>query len=281
MFGKKGHLKPAWSYKASGVLWRLVPAAGGILIGEVRDVDRKRTSFLALNERSGKPLWRDKTFGEDWWIGIEAVGHSVLFLHLFATPDLPEHRGIIAVDTGSGELLWSDPGLKFEWLDGDLVTASRSTAAEREILRVDGRTGTMMQAEAMSRGSSAERGDVVAPLPIAGISGAGNPAAVLLRSSVQRPLLGNVAEYINHTDYIVFCYVSGSAAEARENSRQYISIVERENGVVVYDAMVQENLSALMPGNFFVAGGLLLYVRGRSELVAVPLQHIPSESTER
>ncbi len=283
MFGRKGHVKPAWSYKASGVLWRLVPAAGGILISEVRDVDRKQTSFAALDERTGKPLWRDKSFGEDWWIGIEAVGNSVLFLHLFATPELPEHRGIIAVDTGSGELLWSERSLKFEWLEGDVVTASRSSATGSETVRLDSRSGTLMKGNSQSR-LSAEGGrdDVIAPIPITGVSSTSNPAAGLLRSSITRTLLGDVAEYIEYGEYLVFCYVAGTPGENQQiRAEQYITVANRQDGSVVYDALMNENIAAIMPGNFFVAGGMLLYVRGRSELIALHLQHVNPESTKR
>lgn len=283
MFGRKGHLKPAWSYHATGVLWRLVPAAGGILIGEVRDVDGKKTWFVALDERTGTPLWRDKTFGEDWWIGIEAVGNAVLYLHTFAKPDMPHHRGIIAVDIASGEQLWHKPDVTFEWLDNGVVTASRTTSTGKETLYLDACTGTSITASGTPRQQpDNERADLASPIPVSGFAGQGNMLAGVLRSTFKRTLLDQAAEYIDYHGYVVFSYLAASQrGKQQTNPDQFISVLRRHDGSLLYDAIMNDNTPALLPGNFFVASGTLLFVRNRSELIALHLPPISPESTIR
>src|SRR5450759_102613 len=105
LFQKK-QLKPAWSYTTEGVLWRLLFSETNFIVGEDRDTEKKEVSFFCLNASNGDVLWKDISFAEPWWIGIEGIVHGKVFLHGFKKPDMPEHGRIIAVDLGTGRELW-------------------------------------------------------------------------------------------------------------------------------------------------------------------------------
>ena len=83
-FLKDQKLKPTWEYKVDGLIWRVIPAESGKIVGEVRNVTKKATSFFCLNQMTGEVFWEDLKFGERWWIGIEAIHKDVILLHGFA-----------------------------------------------------------------------------------------------------------------------------------------------------------------------------------------------------
>src|SRR5713101_5946050 len=106
--GKTNEIRVAWQYTTGGKLWRLYPSASGRIVVEDRDVERKKVSFTCLDQMTGRVLWTDLQFAEKWWITIDSIYHDVLFLHEYATPDMPEHKKIHAVDVESGRLSWSN-----------------------------------------------------------------------------------------------------------------------------------------------------------------------------
>ena len=99
---------PAWKYRTKGILWRVGPVGPASLAGEVRDPERKEVRFFCLDRLTGRVRWEGKQFGDPWWVGIECGIENVLLLHGYAHPDMPGHRGLIAVDTFTGDVLWSN-----------------------------------------------------------------------------------------------------------------------------------------------------------------------------
>ena len=61
-------LKPHWLYSTDNILWRIMFSHNGIIIGEDRNTETKMVTFFCLDASNGKPLWKNKTFNEQWWI---------------------------------------------------------------------------------------------------------------------------------------------------------------------------------------------------------------------
>ena len=138
---KRGGLRPSWEFTTQGDIWRLHPASGGRLVGEERDAVRKAVSFFCLDLTAGKPMWAGRNFGEPWWTGIEAVHEETVIIHGFATPDLPEHRGVAAVDLVTGDLLWQDAAIAYWGATGDCVYAGRVARGGMISEEIEIRTG--------------------------------------------------------------------------------------------------------------------------------------------
>jgi len=103
-------------------------------VGEARDQDQKLVSFFALNAQSGVPLWRDLRLDEPWWAGIEAASDGVVLLHRFATPDMPQHKGILALDLKSGAQLWENRDVTFWFIRDGSVVAHRAVFEKRIVV---------------------------------------------------------------------------------------------------------------------------------------------------
>jgi hypothetical protein len=85
-FLKDQRLGATWTYKVDGVIWRVIPAESGKIVGEVRNVAKKTASFFCLNQMTGEVFWEDLKFDERWWIGIETIHEDIILLHGFSTP---------------------------------------------------------------------------------------------------------------------------------------------------------------------------------------------------
>src|SRR5215510_2177296 len=111
--GRKGRLTPAWKFDSGGTIWRIHPTDSENIIGEVRDLERKKTTFFCIDRYSGEVRWEKRSFVDDWWVGVETVRNGKVFLHGYVVPDLPGHKSIIAVDITTGNKVWENEDLTF------------------------------------------------------------------------------------------------------------------------------------------------------------------------
>jgi hypothetical protein len=113
----------------------------GVFVGESRNPALKQTTFFCLNEQSGEVMWDEVSLQESWWIGIEAIHRDRVFLHGYSTPDLPDHKGIQALDLFTGKTVWYHADLRFLFCNEDTLHASQDTTRGRLCLRLDYRNG--------------------------------------------------------------------------------------------------------------------------------------------
>lgn len=274
---KGSSLKPAWIYKADGIVWRLVPSTGGFLVGEERDVEKKTVRFFCLDSEEGKPLWQRLTFEEQWWIGIEAVHGGVVFLHAFASPDLPEHRGITAVDLERGLTLWSSPDLAFHAVHGTSLYVTKWGPGGAVLLAVDPRTGSVArQLDPGEKVPPALEGSlpegVVFPVPVDLLADNSHGGREIQASVSTESLVGPV-EAVNEDNLTVFSYHERADTAANEPPRfnRLLRILDRRTGTPVFEETLEAGVGAVVPDSFFLYNDTLLYVKDRRTITAVRL----------
>ncbi len=274
-------IRPAWHYKASGVIWRLVPTSSGKLIGESRNLEKKEASFFCVNRKTGEVLWEGATFGEQWWIDIEAVHEDTLLLHKFATPELPEHQSIIAVDVLTGTRLWQNDELKLEAVTEKALYAARWTErGDRQILGLDYRTGKILEnLEEMKSGGLAIPDpqipgvqDPEMPEPVFDLTTHNSPTNISIREHYNPELLAGDVECIERPRHLIFSYYEAASPTSKDTLNNILKILERQSGTIAFSETICRNLSAAVPENFFVQDDMLFFVRERAELIAIGLQ---------
>lgn len=113
---------------------------------ELRDATRQRVCFARIDAETGTRRWHIDSPGPAWWTRLVAVVGGVVFLHTYPNPELPEPRGLLALDAATGEVRWRYPDGVFGGSDGRQVRISRlGDGLERSTeLRylADGRPGT-------------------------------------------------------------------------------------------------------------------------------------------
>lgn len=272
---RKGKRNPLWVHTVEGIIWQVVPTGRGVLICETRDLEAKMTRFAGVNQTNGRGMWRNSSFGEQWWLGVETVCGGVLLLHKFAQPDMPEHRGLIAVDVESGRQLWQNDDVKFEGADGDSLFASRRGLAGEQFFQFDVRSGDALQAvtpSAMQReipvGETEKR---LFPIPLMNLQMEHSTigARILPHCNIEK-VVGAV-EYVELGDALAFSVHERGSSSTPEQLLLDHRLVILSNSDIIFSDIITRNAPASVPDSFFVENDVLFFVQERTKLTAVHL----------
>jgi hypothetical protein len=272
LFGRN-RIKPLWQYRSTGLLWHVRPASLEVLVGEERDPDRKEATFFSINRVTGRVHWRDKQFGDSWWTGIEAVQGDVLLVHGFATPSMPQHRGLIAIDLFSGRELWKRDDVQYAALASNevrVIDADRNSECSLDLHTGEQRGGMGDLPENLPAGSQES---MIFPVPLEFVHRqnpqlGSNVQALLAEIRTVGPI--DVAEHGNL--YVVNFHENRNASDSgRPLMNNVLVVVDRKRQKVVFSTVLDEALRQLVPESFFIHGNLLFCIAGRHTLLALPL----------
>ncbi len=276
-------IKPTWRYTPGGILWRVFPSHAEVLVGEERDINRKEAVFFCVVKRTGELQWEKRSFGEKWWIGIESIGRDVVYLHRFAQPDMPGHRGIIAVDLRTGRELWREDDLTLERTFATGVTATRMTLNGREQISLDARTGDRiaatvngdsidMQPLAEARIDFPENAD--GPL-------AGYPELMPFQDAIPHSgVRAGPLEFLQVGSQVVMAYheLVRPAPDADTIFRHFLTVGDSASAAILFRDTVASGAAGIVPDAFFVQDGMLFYVKERKSLIALTLSHADAQA---
>jgi hypothetical protein len=248
-----------------------------MLVGEERNIVSRTASFFCVGQ-SGT-LWKGKNFGEPWWTGIETVHRGVLFLHGFATPDLPGRKGITAVDCTTGDMLWNKADLTFLAAEGDTVYSSHDAPDGPVVALIDHRTGAHVRDE--GRGIDALRN-----VPRAGLASEDvqypivlsdddlSPLSAIVRKHSSTAAAGRSVEYAEHGPFVVIVYYTenDTARAGATTYSQVLDIVDRDSGTRVMHETLDESVASPSFDTFLVQADTLYFVSDRKTLSAVELR---------
>ncbi len=274
-------LRPSWSYTTSGVLWRLLFSETNFIVGEDRDTAAKNVSFFCLNAANGDVLWKNVSFGEPWWIGIDAVVRDKVFLHGFKRPDMPEHGKIVAVDLGTGRELWRNNDYAFLYATFDRVIAFRDMFERRLYYELDAATGEFMQElnEAPADLYETQNGrhgrdNFLFPESLTDDASDYSLVAPMIDKHCTRSAIRGTVEYARSSGKLVFNY---HAIQSRDDERNLevlqnrLCIVDEESGKQVYADIINSSTSGAVPDSFFVDEATAYYIKEKNTLIAVSI----------
>ncbi|MBI3194607.1 MAG: DUF4905 domain-containing protein [Ignavibacteriae bacterium] len=275
-FFKQAKLHSTWNYETNGVLWRLLPTTNHVFVGEDRNLETKKVTFFCLDAVSGKILWNNLSFTEPWWISIEGVYENTVFLHEFATPDMPDHKKIYAVNVHTAQILWVNEELQFHFAYREFVYGSKIGFERRHYFRLDSTNGNIvgeinavefqqLQSEAFDSTSNnlvfaKEVGDV-AELKES------YKNIVLRVLNVQQPI-----ECISQNGNLILSLYTVVTEKMNSNTQleQQVIIADRE-GRLLYRDTVNERMKIPHPDSVMMMNGIVYYIKNKKSLIAVKL----------
>lgn len=102
-------MSPFIDHQFKSLVWRFeIDSISDNILVETRDASSKRVYFSSISLETGKANFEDIQTDERWLTGLEAAYDGVLLLHNYQSDAGPAHKGIIAVNETSGEILWRD-----------------------------------------------------------------------------------------------------------------------------------------------------------------------------
>ena len=271
-------LHPAWHYAAHGTLWQIQVGSPRFLLGEARDQEKKTVSFFSIDRETGEVHWEGVNPVGSWWAGVEGIFGEIVLFHGFATPDLPIHKGIFAVDGRNGTLLWSEPVLRFLWCSGGIVGA-RPIAGEsggETLLGLE--TGRVMEGktvEGYPLPSSRSAAETAAfPSSLGQFTDSEPDLVDALRRAVPSGAVRETLAAIFTDAKAIVEYAVNLSTPDRQSHRVVIAVFDRKTGRRLFEATVLPDTPIGQPEPFFVQGGILFYVADRTSLYAVRLGNI-------
>ena len=272
-------LSVAWRQQVKGVLWRILPDHEGGLIGEERDPAARSVSFFRVLVSSGEMVWSGVTAPGGWWTGIEGLAQGALLIHGFASPDLPGHRGLTALDLRTGASLWSDEDVVFVAAVDGVAYGLRGRSDRRGLVGRHLTTGALIDEGPVDEGHLQDlvrRWQAETPSPVA------LPEPVEVgkdEHTFASRLLAGAAMVEGGLETLRFGGMTVTAHHERAQAvrpgrpvyRRVLSVFGGGGATPVYREILDDNLTMPVPEAFFMVGQTLLFVKGRRTLCAVHL----------
>jgi hypothetical protein len=276
-----GKIKPEWEFRPGALIWRLFCTSTDRIIGEARDQKSKSVSFFCLDARSGAALWKDLKLDEPWWIGIEAVHKDVLICHGFARPDMPQHKGLLGIDSESGKLLWKNEEFSYWFSSEDKVYGQRYLFEKRIGCALDLRSGTLLneysgdleQLQTLERESrERERDDnLVFPEPYNPDDLDSAVTVKLARLLDGKKSVQSIEHLLHRGLLIVDYYRLTGAAEGEPALVNVLEVFDAEKGKTLHKETIASGTAIPAPDAFFVKDDFLYYIKNRTILKALRL----------
>lgn len=283
-FRKRGGAT-AWVYKTEGVVWRLVPTEAGVFVGEDRLLHEKRVSFFCLDRATGSVAWERVTVGEKWWVGIEAVHRDRVFLHGFSQPDIPDRKGIVALDLTTGRPAWSNMELRYLLAADESVFASKDTFAGRVVHELDFRTGSTLRTwendpEEMKTAVLNTQGitntGVLFPSPFDERNFPEEVAHKLVHKYCPPGTVVGAIDLLEYEDMYFYSYHEKEDQHGR--LQHLLRVADKRTGSALFSESLDRNLRSATPDSFFVQDRMLYFVKDRSLLTAVAIQRLKRQA---
>jgi hypothetical protein len=278
-------LKPKWRFAPSGkenIVWKLLISPNGILTGEARDVEAKTGSLFAINVATGKVLWKEKRTDEAWWFGSELATERTLYLSNFRKPDMPEARGVIAIDIQTGNQRWEQPDVTLLFENGGRTYVARQRFSGREYFALDAHSGDIL--ESYGEDESTIRA-------IASMVNEQDEHSVFTTPLVPEhdlyPMIGEMIhelmnvedvrgaiDYAEFGKYLVFSYhdrMKSPDAMLKNLLKNELRVLDREDGSVAFADVLNAETPFPIPENFFINRGILIYVKNKQEVLGIEL----------
>ncbi len=240
----------------------------GRILGEDRNTDKKSVTFFCINAVNGLPLWSNKTFDEQWWIGLDGVTNDRIFLHGFRKPDMPEHKNIIAVDLKSGDLLWQNKECTFLAIQHPFVFGFKDMFERRLYYKIEGATGEILEEltalpSGIEPNMQYEKTDFQFPQPL-------TENVEHMWNEVRKGNEFAAAEYIDAgKQWIITLYTRHSDPD--NGLKNSLVIIDTTTKKKVYSDVLNEFTPYAVPDSFFLDRNTLYYIKERKTLVALTL----------
>ncbi len=136
-------IKKLYSFTNKRQIWRLLPAGENIIIEE-RDPEKKEAFFNCIEMETGKVIFKNLQLEEKFWIGIEKISCGIILFHKYEKPDLPRHKGILAFNIETKNVLWENPDLNYLFVYDQKVYCYRDKFEGRLFFTLDIKTGSLL-----------------------------------------------------------------------------------------------------------------------------------------
>lgn len=247
----------------------------GILVAELRDIDRKVTEFIGIDLSSGSLLWKNDQLEEKWWTNLNVIYRDTVLLQQFARPDMPTTGKIFVLDLSTGKLLWQNPEVSFINAARETIFCSKKSFPSETIVGFNFRTGVeqeISKSEIPDEYFSVQS-EFTVPEPI------DEPIEDFQAAIAQRDVLGQkipsdarraMIMKLGQVDVIGFHIPSGKDPKGAALYDARL-IVTDAKGKIIFEDIADKKVYVPLSDFYFGVEGKLIYVKNSDEIIAVKL----------
>ena len=282
----RNKLKPGLVYSQKGNIWR-IHFHGDVLACETRDLTSKQVYFFSLNFKTNELYLKEYQVEEKWWVEIESLNNSIIFLNYFKTPELPEHLGITAVDLKTGENKWTNTDLTYWFSTNTDVYAVKELFEKKLYFRLDVKTGELSEEfkdegieQYLAELQNVQESKRYSNLINAEIYDKNNSSipAHIKRYLDERfydiRILGSI-EFIEFNNYLVYNYHKDEGVNLKDlnlrNLTNILEVYDTQNKSIVYSDTLNKQAFNYVPDSFFINEGYLFFIKEKRELAVINL----------
>lgn len=244
-----------------GIVWNtLVSEKSSLLLLELRNPEKKRTTFAAFDYKTNQLLWDDLLFEEPWWINLSAAAGDIAFFTVYTETNNPDQKSLVAYKVSARTILW--------WQNDFSLVA----AGEKSVTGYSHKFGLKQLSLDIDSGkvisglidTPPQNLSVIRPFHYRdGEPGFETVKLYLSRIMKQVPVMG--LDYLEADGFIfISCYM-------QERGLANYLIVLTADGDVVMNEKAGENLKGIGIDTFFLLEGSLFFVKNKCELVRYKL----------
>lgn len=271
LFSRKRELSQSWTFEtqsADVIVWKLLISPAGILTGEERDIESKTGSLFAVEVQTGRVLWRGVTLDEPWWFDSDRATTDTLYVQSFRQPNLPEPKGITAINIRTGETRWQQPDFALIGTLPERVLVVRQGFSHREYFALDAKTGEVIEELGASQPDIPEDDE----LRETHFASPPKEMPEMLADAVRLEDVRGLIDELHYGFYRIYgLHLRSEKPEGKMLSNELL-VFDTRSSKLVFRETIQAETPLPLPNNFFVSHDFLLYVKEKRTLVGVDLR---------
>lgn len=265
-------IKKKYSFKDGHQIWRLLVTDTEKLLIESRNTDQKEAFFTCLDLFSGEAIFTDHQFSEKYWLGIETINKDKIFIHTFAKPDMPGHRGLTVFDLNSQKVVWENKEYAFLFIFEEKVYTYQERFEGRRFFTLDINTGEFIEDIGENSDeinllrekveSEKDYSNYLFPEPFLNVNLDSNVSEIINNTTGKLELVGYV-EYTIFDKLLLLSYHIRSSDKNISNTFVAFNIDKKKK---IFSKVLNKKVNAFAPDSFFVYRDLLLIVKEKTEV---------------
>ena len=227
------------------------------MLVEVRDHQKRRVHFSALDYKHYQFVWAEKDMEEPWWISASGVTGNLALFTLYTDTNNPDKKAALAYHILEQKIAWWKNDFSIDAVSRNSVRGTSEKFGKKQLV-LDARTGDPFEAS-ISDVRNYEK--VVRPHHYP----EGHPYFETVKTFLNQKF--NLSptyalEYLEHDSLIfISCYL-------HEKELANYLFAFSPDGTLLLKEKLGEHLKGIGLDTFFILSGCLIFVRNKGELVS-------------
>lgn len=272
-------LKKLYKHDNKKQIWRILPTSENKVVVEERNSNTKEVFFSCFDFKSEKKIFNEFQLEEKNWVGIEAIYMDIIYFHTYGKPDMPNHKGIIAINIDTQKILWQNDNYIFSFIYEDKVYCFQQRFETRMFFALDYLSGNLIEevgTDANSINELKEKSDqefwkqnYLFPEYFNRNDASEEACNKYLKQIFTDFVIKGEISYLRTNNLLLFNY---HKIDKNNNYTNIFKAVDLTKNKILLEETLDKNLVNLMPESFFVKDNFLFLIVDKTKLLVYQIK---------